>query len=216
MRCFEDAGAELDALKRRLAAEEADALRRGLFDRSGQSAHFKAGCVVWVMAILEDLFRRLAEEVRGEVFARCPAPDVLHPALTMALSQGAWKSASEQERSAIVRRIELVSTYVMGTDEWPESFSFHDGKTVNDQSFATVWKVLGLEGTAFGTPAQPTLLRDLAARRNRVAHGEQTVSDAGRALTFGDLARKIDQVDELVANLHIAVDDWLSRGGWRV
>ncbi|MBZ5741136.1 hypothetical protein [Nocardioides mangrovi] len=167
------------------------------------------------MAILEELVRQLADELRSAVQASVTTPEVLHTNLAMALSQGAWQSAATQDRNGLIRRIELVSTHTMGTDDWPESFTFLDGKTVNDGTFTTVWRVLGLKGNTFGSPIQSATLRDLAGRRNRVAHGEETVVQAGRTLTFGDLDKKLQHVDDVLAGLWLAVDDWLKTGGWR-
>lgn len=215
MKCIEDASAELDALKVRLAVEEAAAMKRGLFDRSGQSAHFKAGCIVWIMATLEELFRCLANEIREDVTALCVVPEVLHASLTMALSQSDWQSAAAADRSGLARRADLITSHTLTTDAWPDAFTFLDGRTINDSTITMIWKVLRLNGPSFSNPAQPAALKDLAGRRNRVAHGVETVMQAGRALTFGDVMQKINHIDDMVTHLYLALDDWLKGGGWR-
>lgn len=180
------------------------------------SAHFKAGVYVWLSALLEAMVRSYTAELREEVTSRGDQDDVLRCALGQCV-KGEWQGIGRPDRRGLIKR----ANYSRGLwprvslSDWPESFTFADGRSVNADTFDAIWAVLELPGVPFESPAARGALVDVALRRNRLAHGEQTPQTEGRRVTHSEILRAIEHIDNVLTNLLVATDEWLDRQGWR-
>lgn len=184
------------------------------WDRNGVGATVRSALIIECMALLELLFRDLAFEIRSHIESIDGAEAQLAGRLKILTTD--WGRARTDDRQGLLARWALLeSKEVAPLSGWPESFSFADGRTINDETFEIVWAVLGLSGDPLPHPSTKKLLKDLAARRNRIAHGEVALIAEGRTLTFGNVDDKLEVVRSCVEGLDIALDAWCKKKGWK-
>lgn len=213
MESTEAASEALDRLIQQCVVAEQEAISRDLFDRLGMARLFRAHVIVSSLAILERLFRDIGPEIRMHIVSRDGTGARLNSRLVSL--NFSWSTVGRPDRDSLFARALLLSKDVASLEDWPETFSFADGRSIDGRSFVAIWAVLELDGNPFPHPSSRLILEDLARRRNKIAHGESLPDEEGRALTFGDIRQKLKAVSECVDHLDLSLDDWCRISGWR-
>lgn len=205
---------QLNSLRLRTTAAEAEAIRRGRFDTARIGADFKASAFVQLAAILEYVFREVGLELRREVQSRCQQPELLRTELAALVAHGAFSAASSASRSGMLQRVRLATGPTLTTDEWPDNVQFADGRTIDAASFDALWAVLGLPGDSLPSRNHREALKEIKELRNKIAHGEDEAVTVGATKVFQDVLTRIMQVEDAVAKADAALDKWVDARAW--
>lgn len=216
MRATQVALRQLGEVRVRTVRAEHEALRRGIQDISRLSATYKASVFVMLAAIFEAMFRDIGTELRLEVLARCPAPELLRPELVGIAAHGTFVAARDANRNGLLERAKIARGPTLSTDDWPEAHSFADGRTVDGKSFDAIWVTLNLPGDGMPSPNHRRALNEIKELRNRIAHGEDEAAVVGGSKTYQDVYLRVVQSEELIESLDLTLDQWLVSRGWAI
>ena len=219
MRTTEVASTEFQHLIQRCQhASDEKRTARDTFDDSGTLAVFRAGSIIWAMAVLEKMFSDLAGDLLLIIKEYSPANTQLKPFMGI-FRKAEWAAAGKADRGGLRARASLSDqTRAFFIEEWDEEVSFADGRTISGASFHAVWEILDLGYTGLGPFDDPTLervLEDFRSRRNRLAHGERSAYEVGKELSTPDLVKKLQQIQSMIDHLDLCLDQWLEDEHWK-
>ncbi len=89
-----------------------------------------------------------------------------------------------------------------------------DGRTVKAGHLRTVWAIFELPGDPVPTPVHGFALKDLAAGRNAVAHGNIDPLTFGRQRPYADVIRRIEQVEDIAVHVAAAGATYVAADGF--
>ena len=216
MTAYGDFDKYLQAQKRRVVLAEAEAMARGKYNRVGIAAEMRAGIFVWTGAAIEQFVASLLKEALEFISAQpIVASDLRYELFSFFCDRDFHGVRSGDQRVSWMSRIEIMRMLEAADPVVLTGSGPLDGKTIRPYHFEAIWMTFALPGSPWPGGVHQAVLKDLADRRNEVAHGSVDPVEFGRQRTFEDCLKMLGRIDEIAMHATIVLDSYLHSASYR-
>jgi len=159
---------------------------------------------------VKEMLRATVDEINAVNLAHCD----LRASLFSVRGEPLFKSLAPSSKPRMTKRIELMELTASRTICLLNNTVLPlDGRTLRAH-FELIWAVFGFPLKPLPHATHALALTSIADARNDIAHGEVTAEQVARRQPIADTLNLVERADEVLLNLHGAIDLYLQGGGY--
>lgn len=176
----------------------------------------RAWAYVVMAATLEDFVRGFLDELAGYISAAGLAlADVNLGVLSLVAASKFDAAAAGRSQKMWGARADILKLAGSTTTAViPSGLHPLDGRTIRQIHLDSLWHIYGLPGAPLPSPLHALALRDLSEGRNDVAHGNIDPNSFGAGKPYGDVMRRVNQLEDILVHVAAAGADYVANAGW--